>query len=55
MLALRRGMLHIVRLLGEKGADVNLPDASGNTPVLFSASSGHLSALCLLTEKGKLS
>ncbi|CAL5349024.1 unnamed protein product [Camellia sinensis] len=50
--AARRGDLDAVRLLMNKGYDVNVPDGDGYTPLMLAAREGHGSTCRLLIKSG---
>jgi hypothetical protein len=47
-----RGHVEVVRALGELGADPNLADSDGTTPIFMAAQNGHLEVICALGELG---
>ena len=51
-LGFRQGPLGVVRLLLEKGADVNANYPSGVTALIWASREGHLNVVKLLLEKG---
>jgi uncharacterized protein len=51
-LAAEGGDVEIVKLLIEKGADVNAKNVDGVTALMFAAGEGRLEAVKLLIEKG---
>ena len=50
--AARNGNIKIVRLLLDKGADVNAKDRSGKTAMILAAKNGHADIVRLLLDKG---
>ena len=51
-LASRHGHAHLIRLLLDHGADVNLPSRGGVCGLHLSARCGHANAVELLLDKG---
>ncbi len=47
-----KGRIEIFKLLLEKGADFNLTDKYGNTPLNSAVFNGHIQIVKLLLEKG---
>lgn len=50
--ACKAGQLDAVRLLIDKGADVNLATKKGYTPIMVAAMNGHKDILSYLIQKG---
>jgi ankyrin repeat protein len=48
----RRGMRGVVKLLLEKGAELETESNNGRTPLLWAAERGHEAVVKLLLEKG---
>ena len=51
-LASARGDLALVRLLIERGADVDKTSDAGNAPIMVAAANGHVETIKLLLEHG---
>ena len=52
MMAAVGGHVEVIRFLLGAGADVNLANNSGATPLMMAAVGGHVEVLCLLLEAG---
>jgi len=52
ILACTNGHIEVVKLLLEKGADVNSRNSDGDTPLIFAVRCGHAGLVKLLLEKG---
>ena len=48
----KRGNIDIVRMLIEKGADVNVQNKNGTTPLMFASFDGHTEVARMLIENG---
>ncbi|CCX31249.1 Similar to Ankyrin repeat domain-containing protein 50; acc. no. Q9ULJ7 [Pyronema omphalodes CBS 100304] len=51
-MAIIKGHKEVACLLLEKGADVDIQDRFGNTPLSIAAQNGHMTATRILLEKG---
>ncbi len=51
-LAAAKGDLALVKLLIERGADVNKTSDAGNAPIMVAAANGHVETIKLLLEHG---
>ena len=52
MRAAVQGQVEVVRLLAERGADLNVREKSGSTPVMRAAKQGQVKVVLLLAERG---